>query len=357
MSIRHLAAPTVDPALRGVALAFGGLLLLCFVGELARPGFDPSWLWISLAPLPGPVALPLLAGFGLGSIAWAVGALDRRAGPRRILAGLAVMIALFALRDAVVFWGLLASGRIATPAVLPGSLAVAAIAGAFGWRIARARRSAAGGSLRARPLVGAVAAAATALALPLVVVLTYGPTRYERPADCAVVLGAGVRADGTPSLALADRVDEAIRLHRRGLVGAIVMTGGVDPRHGRSEARVMADRAIAAGVPADAIILDEAGVNTRASARNVARLMAEHDLETAIAVTHWYHGPRTALLMRRRGVATVTVPARMTRRLALEPWFVTRELAALWKDLLLGLAPGEEDVTTEARRIRGERHE
>ena len=41
--------------------------------------------------------------------------------------------------------------------------------------------------------------------LPLVVVLTFGPTRYARPADCALVLGARVYDDGRPSLALSAR--------------------------------------------------------------------------------------------------------------------------------------------------------
>jgi uncharacterized SAM-binding protein YcdF (DUF218 family) len=159
-------------------------------------------------------------------------------------------------------------------------------------------------------------------------VFTFGVTRYERKADVAVVLGARAYADGTPSLALADRVDEAVRAYRHGLVPRLIMSGGVEAGGGVSEPRVMYERAVRAGVPPDAIELDEEGANTALTARNVARLVPAGT--RVLLVSHYFHLPRTALLFRRQGLEVFTLPARMSRRLIQEPWFVAREVPAFY---------------------------
>jgi uncharacterized SAM-binding protein YcdF (DUF218 family) len=179
-------------------------------------------------------------------------------------------------------------------------------------------------------VIGAVLAA-----LPLVQMATFGPSRYERSADCAVVFGARVWRTGRPSDALADRVDEAIRLYRRGLVGHIVMSGAVDDDAGFSEPAVMAARAEAAGVPREAILLDEDGVDTASTVRNTARMMRREGMSRALVVTHYYHEPRAKMLFNRAGIRAYTVPAHMSRRLRKEPYFLLREVAAYYHSFLL----------------------
>ncbi|MEE1169949.1 MAG: YdcF family protein, partial [Anaerovoracaceae bacterium] len=44
-------------------------------------------------------------------------------------------------------------------------------------------------------------------------------------ADCIIVLGAQVKADGTPSKMLRDRLDEGIRLYEAGAAPKILMSG------------------------------------------------------------------------------------------------------------------------------------
>ena len=149
-----------------------------------------------------------------------------------------------------------------------------------------------------------------------------------RPADCAVVLGAGVRADGSPSLALSDRVAQGVRLYRERHVEALVMTGGVDPRHGQSEAAVMRRLAVEAGVPEAAVLVDEEGVDTRASARNCARILREHAWEDALLVSHDYHLLRAKTAFGRAGARVYTVPAQETRPLARAPYYLLRECVA-----------------------------
>ena len=43
--------------------------------------------------------------------------------------------------------------------------------------------------------------------------------------DCIIILGAGVRKDGTPSPMLRDRLDAGIELYKRGVAPKIIMTG------------------------------------------------------------------------------------------------------------------------------------
>ncbi len=297
--------------------AVGVFILANLAGQALRPPFDTLGDWVSLPdspalryPLAGVTALALLGGRLLS---------PRLRAAARLLFG---AVAASALVDTGAFYLALARHTIRTPAVLPASLLVAALFAA----LALDRR-------RPLPALGArgtAAAAAVLLALPLVRMVTFGPTRYDRPADCAVVFGARVWNDGTPSDALADRVDEAIGLYRRGLVKRLVMSGGVEPENGLSEAEVMRARAEAAGVPRDAVLLDEAGVDTARTVRNTARLMRREGLGSALVVTHYYHEPRAKMLFDRAGVRAYTVPATMRRRLYKEPYFLVREVGAYW---------------------------
>ena len=49
-------------------------------------------------------------------------------------------------------------------------------------------------------------------------------------ADCILVLGAGMKADGTPSLMLKDRLNRAIELYEAGVSDRFLLTGD----HGRT---------------------------------------------------------------------------------------------------------------------------
>jgi vancomycin permeability regulator SanA len=77
----------------------------------------------------------------------------------------------------------------------------------------------------------------------------------------ALVLGAEVYANGNPSPALVNRLDTSIQLYRAGKVDALLMSGG----HGSVETSAMRRYALAAGVPDDAIRLDDGGLRTLSS--------------------------------------------------------------------------------------------
>ena len=165
-------------------------------------------------------------------------------------------------------------------------------------------------------------AVATGPALALLHILTFGATDYTRPAEAIVVFGARAYANGSPSLALWDRVQHGILLYREGVAPVLVMSGGAH------EVKTMKRLALEAGVPAEAIEEDPAGLNTHATVVNL-------EYRRVVAVSHYYHLARIKMAATRWGVECYTSPCRMTRRMVKEPYFIFRECAALGAYYLL----------------------
>ena len=316
--------------LRTAGAAVGVFLLANVLGEAIRGPFDTLGDWLGWPTAGQRRALALAVAAAL-----LAGALVRHRPPwmRRAAVVLFAGVACLASADAARFLVVLCRGDVSTPAVLPASALVAAFFAALAWEARAPRVSQV--PFRTSRIQELATIGAVVLALPLVRMATFGPTRYERPADCAVVFGARVYSTGQPSLALADRVDEAVRLYRAGLVKHIVMSGAIDHEASFSEPVVMRDRAEAQGVPRDAILLDELGDDTASTVRNTARIMREEGLSRALVVTHYYHEPRAKMLFDRAGIAAFTVPAHMSRRLVKEPYFLLREVAAYYHSYLL----------------------
>lgn len=181
-------------------------------------------------------------------------------------------------------------------------------------------------------------AAAMTLAIPLSQIAGAARADYTRPAEVAVILGARVYASGTPSLALHDRVVTGCELYRRGLVKKLVMSGG--PGDGDvHETQAMKRLAMEHGVPEEDIVLDDRGLSTADTARNVAELMSgTGKAPRVIVVSHDYHLARVRLALDHEGVAALTVPARETRFLPKRPYFVLREVAGFWAYYLFSRA-------------------
>lgn len=115
-------------------------------------------------------------------------------------------------------------------------------------------------------------------------------------APTAVIFGAGVNKDSTPSWMLADRLDGGIKLYQMGKVESLLMTGG------EVEVIIMRRYAEQHGVPASAIEVDSAGLRTYDSCYRAARDLKITD---AILVTQEYHLPRTLYLCNSLGVNAV----------------------------------------------------
>ena len=125
------------------------------------------------------------------------------------------------------------------------------------------------------------------------------PNIYDVP-QCrvALVLGAGVRPDGSLSPSLKSRVDTAVELWREGRVEKLLMSG--DNRVVRyNEPERMRQYAIGRGVSRDAIVLDHAGRRTYDS---IYRARYIFGLKKMIVVTQSFHIDRAIFLCDHLGV-------------------------------------------------------
>jgi uncharacterized SAM-binding protein YcdF (DUF218 family) len=126
--------------------------------------------------------------------------------------------------------------------------------------------------------------------------------------DAAIVLGAMVRPDGSPSPALARRVAHAVRLIDDGRTGHLLMSGGA-VRHAVPEAHVMRDLALAAGVPADRVHVEDLSVNTIGNALLSRPIVEARGWRRLLVVTDSCHMMRSLYTFHRLGVKVHPAPA------------------------------------------------
>ena len=87
--------------------------------------------------------------------------------------------------------------------------------------------------------------------------------------------------------------------------GALILVSDGTGKEGVSEADAMRDYLTQRGVPSQAVLLDREGVTTFATAANTSAMMKQRGLTRALVVTQYFHVPRTAMSLRRFGVANV----------------------------------------------------
>jgi vancomycin permeability regulator SanA len=121
-------------------------------------------------------------------------------------------------------------------------------------------------------------------------------------ADVIVVPGNTILPDGTPSPRLQARLDVALKQFQEHRAPRILVSGATG-KEGFDEAASMARYLQSRGVPASAIIEDNQGWTTDATARNAALLMRAHGWKTAMVATQYFHVPRFRLALERSGIA------------------------------------------------------
>ncbi len=123
----------------------------------------------------------------------------------------------------------------------------------------------------------------------------YADAASAPTAPLALILGAEVYADGSPSPALSSRLDVGIELLRLGRVRTLLMSGG----NGTFEIGAMRAYAIAHGVAADTILLDASGERTFASCMQARDTFVTHRI---IVVSQEEHMARAVYTCRRVGI-------------------------------------------------------
>jgi SanA protein len=149
-----------------------------------------------------------------------------------------------------------------------------------------------------------------ALIIPRLVTTLHSWSRIYRVEDApaeraAVVFGAGLTRSGRPTRILRDRVDTAAQLYLAGRVEKLLMSGHESPT-GHNEPEAMRQYAMGLGVPAEAIVLDNAG---RRTYDTCYRAKAIFGLDSALLVTQGFHLPRALFICNAFGLKATGVEA------------------------------------------------
>lgn len=121
--------------------------------------------------------------------------------------------------------------------------------------------------------------------------------------DVALVLGAGLRRDGTPTPYLAARLDIARDLYARRAVRVILVSGdNRSPDY--DEPSAMRRYLLEAGVPSEVVVADFAGLDTYDSCYRAAEVFGVHSVAV---VSQSYHITRAIAVARAVGLDAVGV--------------------------------------------------
>ncbi|HEX6164821.1 MAG TPA: ElyC/SanA/YdcF family protein, partial [Vicinamibacterales bacterium] len=133
-------------------------------------------------------------------------------------------------------------------------------------------------------------------------------TAPPQPADAIVVFAGGVGESGTAGVGVQERVSKAVELYRGGYAPSIVFSSGYV--FTLREAEVMKAIAVANGVPADAIVLEEAAANTYENVRNSSQIARDRGWSRVLLVSSPYHMLRATKTWRKvaPGISVTAVP-------------------------------------------------
>jgi SanA protein len=137
-------------------------------------------------------------------------------------------------------------------------------------------------------------------ALPLIKEMESSP-----PKPVAIVFGAGLWRDGSPTPVLKERVNTAANLYFSGKVEKILMSG--DNRYwDYNEPAAMRSYALSLGVPDEVIFMDYAGRRTYDSCFRALNIF---HVDQAVLVTQKYHLSRALYICNNLGVSAHGIPA------------------------------------------------
>jgi SanA protein len=147
----------------------------------------------------------------------------------------------------------------------------------------------------------------------------------------AIVFGAGLWRDGSPTPVLEDRVKAAAELFFAGKVEKLLMSGTTTNFY--NEPKAMRNYAMSLGIPNEAIVQDYGGWRTYDTCY---RALHVYGLEHAILVTQNFHLPRALFICKALGLDAQGVAADLREyRKRSRLWWNLREipatLVALWE--------------------------
>lgn len=163
-----------------------------------------------------------------------------------------------------------------------------------------------------------------------------------RPAQAIVVLGTA-QFNGWPGPVFQARLDRALELWQEGYAPMIVVTGGKMPGDGYTEAEAAWAYLTSAGVPPEAIVMENAATDTWESMQGVSAILRPLGITEVILVSDGFHLFRSRMMARDVGLhatgsAAETSPIRVGG--GGEFSYVVREAAGVVAHLWETRAPG-----------------
>ena len=159
----------------------------------------------------------------------------------------------------------------------------------------------------------------------------FGTVDRSRPADVIVVLGAGLRPDGQPGWALTRRSMQGADRWKAGYAPYVLCTGGQAPSQWRSEAAACRELLLNAGVPDEAILLEERSRSTEENAINSRAILDNRGWNRVLLVSDSYHMFRASVLFQVQGFEVSRSPV-SPERINYQSFYyysIAREIAAL----------------------------
>jgi len=153
-------------------------------------------------------------------------------------------------------------------------------------------------------------------------------------AVAALVPGAGVWSDGTPSITMIERVETATNLFRMGKISHIILSGS------QYETKVMRQLVEASEINEDSLLLDTHGLSTLDSCIN---LFQDRAFSSVVVVTQKYHLFRALYLCNSIGIESIGVSAESQAQL---PETILRRYIREIGATMVGF------IETQARRVR-----
>ena len=170
----------------------------------------------------------------------------------------------------------------------------------------------------------------------------------ELGADCIIILGAGVRDDGTPSHMLEDRLLRGLEVFGSGAANKILVSGD----HGREEydeVNTMKDFLVKRGVPSEDVFMDHAGFSTY---ETMYRAKEVFKADKVIVITQEYHLYRALYIAKAMGLDAYGVSSNL-RTYVRQEFFSFRETIARVKDFFTVLFRPEPKYIGESIPIGG----
>ena len=149
--------------------------------------------------------------------------------------------------------------------------------------------------------------------IAMIIVTTYKPDKNK---DHILILGCGLKKDGTPTPLLKGRADRALKFYREqidetGRAPVLVPSGGQGPDEVCAESESMARYLMEQDVPEEHILQEDKSVSTYENMRNSRDLLRSRGGEGNVAFsTTNYHVFRSGLMARRVGMDAVGMGSR-----------------------------------------------